>query len=95
MNNLKVEDKTFVNYLNTLWSSSKQFTRTSNTILLTSISNKYLQKFKKIIIEKYNFIKNISNFNYINKLEKKTRLAKNELSNYDFNNTYIAYKNLL
>jgi hypothetical protein len=77
MNNLKVEDQTFVNYLNNLWSSSKQFTRTSNTILLTSISNKYLQKFKKIIIEKYNFIKNISNFNYNNKLEKKTRLSKN------------------
>ena len=73
MNNLKVEDKTFVNYLNNLWSSSKQFTRTSNTILLTSISNKYLQKFKKIIIEKYNFIKNISNFNYTNKLEKKNK----------------------
>jgi hypothetical protein len=96
MNNLKKDqDKTFVNYLNNLWSSSKQFTRTSNTILLTSISNKYLQKFKKIIIEKYNFIKNISNFNYTNKLEKKTRLSKNELSNYDFYNTYIAYKNLL
>jgi intracellular septation protein A len=58
MNNL-----IFVNYLNNLWSNSKPFTRTSNTILLTIISNKYLQKFKKIIIEKYNFIKNISNFN--------------------------------
>jgi hypothetical protein len=90
MNNL-----TFVNYLNNLWSNSKPFTRTSNTILLTIISNKYLQKFKKIIIEKYNFIKNISNFNYMNKLEKKTRLAKNELSNSDFYNTYIAYNNLL
>ena len=83
------QDKIFVNYLNTLWSSSKQFTRTSNTILLTSISNKYIQKFKKMIIEKYNFIKNISNFNYINKLEKKTRLAKNELSNYDFNTVWM------
>ena len=42
MNNLKKDqDKTFVNYLNNLWSSSKPFTRTSNTILLTSISNKY------------------------------------------------------
>jgi hypothetical protein len=90
MNNL-----IFVNYLNNLWSNSKPFTRTSNTILLTIISNKYLQKFKKIIIEKYNFIKNISNFNYMNKLEKKTRLTKNELSNSDFYNTYIAYNNLL
>jgi len=90
MNNL-----IFVNYLNNLWSNSKPFTRTSNTILLTNTLNKYLQKFKKIIIEKYNFIKNISNFNYMNKLEKKTRLAKNELSNSDFYNTYIAYNNLL
>ena len=38
MNNLKKEqDKTFVNYLNNLWSSSKQFTRTSNTIIYTKI----------------------------------------------------------
>jgi hypothetical protein len=92
--NISADD--FVNYLNSLWSSENQFTRTLNDIVLdNNISNDILKNFKKIIEDKYNSIKVIGNFNYTNKLEKEVRLKKNELNKDDIKNTYIAYRDLL
>jgi len=86
----------FVNYLNSLWASENQFTRTLNDIVLdNNVSNDVLENFKKMVEDRYDSIKVMGNFNYTNKLEKEVRLKKNELSKDDIKTTYIAYKDLI
>lgn len=85
----------FTTYLNSLWSSDYIFTRELNdlpTDIVVSVESQ--ESFKKYVMDKYDTIKVLGNFSYTNKMEKETRLKKNELSADDLKLSYIAFKDL-
>lgn len=90
------KDDDVINYLHSLWGNENDNVRELNELSEEIvIKDEILDTFKKNIEDRFDSLKVLNNFKYINKLEKETRLKKNELTKDDIKLSYIAVRDLL
>jgi len=90
-----IQNEDFVNYLNTIWDSDKDNIRELNDLpYQNEINEEDLKLFQDKVETNFKNLKVVGNFNYLEIMEKETRISKKDIGIDNLKMSYLALKDL-